>query len=435
MSTIAAISRPAYRTRIHALAVVPARQDGHRIQLDAIRALAVLAVMVQHFDPGTLRWIELGAVGVRVFFVLSGFLITGILLQARQSAEIEERSKWRVLGIFYGRRFLRIFPVYYLVILLTWLAGVGAMRQTVGWNLSYLSNFYFYHRATGNYSVTHLWSLAVEEQFYLLWPLLILFLPRKWLAGAIVSAICIGPIFRAAIVLIGGNDWQASVLMPACLDMLGMGGLVAYLNFKGRYKLKRRLLNAGLFVGLGAYLAIVVADHYTTGAAPAVPYGLSIALWSAWLIDGAYTGFRGTLGKILSFRPAVYLGTISYGVYLMHNFIPILVNHVSGFSTAHEIPFPLRPVIMFSVTVLLASVSWYGFERPINGFKRFFPYRPAPRAKQNAAGGEVTLQYPDASSHHRRADARADRSGALHRQPQQREDGGGTRRGGPQSRA
>jgi peptidoglycan/LPS O-acetylase OafA/YrhL len=379
MRPIAEISRPISRTGIDSLAAGPERRDGHRVQLDGIRALAVIAVMIQHFDPGTVRWIKLGHVGVRVFYVLSGFLITGILLQARQSADVDGLSKWRVLRNFYARRFLRIFPIYYLVILVTWLAGVTAMRQSVGWNLSYLSNFYFYHRGTGNYSVTHLWSLAVEEQFYLLWPLLILFLPRKWLAGAIVSAICIAPIFRAAIVLIGGNDWQASVLMPACLDMLGMGALLAFLNFKGRYKLKRRLLNAGLFVGLGVYVAVEIANHYTTGAETAVPYGLSIALWSAWLIDGAYSGFGGTLGRILSFKPAVYLGTISYGVYLMHNFIPILVNHVSGHSYAHEIPFPLRPVIMFSVTVLLASASWYGFERPINGLKRLFPYRPAAR--------------------------------------------------------
>jgi len=383
MSTIAAISRGDSRAGIDALAVEPARPDGHRIQLDGIRALAVIGVMIQHFDPGTIRWIKLGALGVRVFFVLSGFLITGILLQARQSAEIDARSKWRVLGNFYGRRFLRIFPIYYLVILLTWLAGIGAMRESVGWNLSYLSNVFFYHRATGSYSVTHLWSLAVEEQFYLFWPLVILFLPRKWLGGAIVSAICIAPIFRAVIVLIGGNDWQASVLTPACLDMLGMGGLVAYLNFIGRYKLKRRLLNVGLVVGLVSYFAIVVADRYTTGAETAVVFGLAIALWSAWLIDGAYSGFGGVIGRILSFKPAVYLGTISYGVYLMHNFIPVLVNHVSGHSTAHEIPFPLRPVIMFSVTVLLASLSWYGFERPINGLKRFFPYHPAPSAAES----------------------------------------------------
>jgi len=372
---------------IDTLAADPARRDGHRMQLDGIRALAVIAVMIQHFDPGTIRWIKLGDLGVRVFYVLSGFLITGILLQARQSADTDGLSKWRVLRNFYARRFLRIFPIYYLVILVTWLAGNAAMRQTVGWNLSYLSNFYFYHRGTGDYSVTHFWSLAVEEQFYLLWPLPILFLPRRWLPGAILSAICIAPVFRTAVVLIGGNDWKASVLMPACLDMLGMGALVAFLNFKGRYKLKRRLLNAGLFVGLGIYVAVVIANHYTTGAETAVVYGLSIALWSAWLIDGAYTGFGGTMGRILSFKPAVYLGTISYGVYLMHNFIPILVNHVSGHSYAHEIPFPLRPVIMFSVTVLLASASWYGFERPINGLKRFFPYRPSARAASKLPQG------------------------------------------------
>ncbi len=375
MSSVAAASRsgPGTRTGIFGAN----RPDEHRIQLDSIRALAVILVMIQHFDPGTIHWVELGFAGVRVFFVLSGFLITGILLRARQTAEIDRISKWRVLRNFYARRFLRIFPVYYLVILLTWLAGIGPMRESVGWHLSYLSNIYFYRRGDGNFSVTHLWSLAVEEQFYLLWPLLILFLPRKWLVGAIVSAICIGPLFRTAIVLLGGNAWQASVLMPACLDALGMGALVAILSFLGRDKLKRGLLNASLALGAILYLGSAVAGHFSHAAAWTVPYGVSVALWSAWLIDGAYSGIGGTMGRILSFRPAVYLGTISYGVYLIHNFVPVEVNRVFGFSPAHEMPMPIRPIIMFLVTVLLASLSWYGFERPINALKRFFPYRPS----------------------------------------------------------
>jgi peptidoglycan/LPS O-acetylase OafA/YrhL len=116
-----------------------------------------------------------------------------------------------------------------------------------------------------------------------------------------------------------------------------------------------------------------------------VPYGVSVALWSAWLIDGAYSGFGGTMGKVLSFKPAVYLGTISYGVYLIHNFVPDVVNGLFGFTPAHELPMPIRPIIMFLVTVFLASVSWYGFERPINALKRFFPYRPSAAAAATAA--------------------------------------------------
>ncbi|MGD0540148.1 MAG: acyltransferase [Tepidisphaeraceae bacterium] len=385
MSSIAAASRPSPGAGIGALVAEAKRGDEHRIQLDAIRAMAVILVMVQHFDPGTIHWIELGFAGVRVFFVLSGFLITGILLRARQMAEIDRVSKWRVLRNFYARRFLRIFPVYYLVILLTWLAGIGPMRESVGWHLSYLSNIYFFKRGTGNFSVTHLWSLAVEEQFYLLWPLLILFLPRKSLVGAIVSAICIGPLFRAGIVLRGGNAWQASVLMPACLDALGMGALVAVLTFIGRDKFKRRLLNASLLLGVALYIGVAVAVHFSHAAAWTVPYGVSVALWSAWLIDGAYSGFGGTMGKVLSFKPAVYLGTISYGVYLIHNFVPDVVNGLFGFTPAHELPMPIRPIIMFLVTVFLASVSWYGFERPINALKRFFPYRPSAAAAATAA--------------------------------------------------
>ena len=352
----------------------PRSEGAHRIQLDGIRALAVAAVLAQHFDPGLGQWIDVGAVGVRVFFVLSGFLITGILLGARSSAEIDGSSKWHVLRNFYARRFLRIFPIYYLVILLAWTVHIRSMRQSVGWHLAYLSNIYFFHRGIENYSVTHFWTLAVEEQFYLVWPLLILFLPRKWLLGTVISAICIGPLFRAAVVIGGGNNVQTIMLMPECLDTLGMGALLATLNFLGMQRIKQRFLGAALVIGAASYFALAVITHFRNVPVWNIPFGLAVALWGVWLIDGAYTGFRGLFGRILSFKPAVYLGTISYGVYLIHNFIPVLVNRTLGYTSEHEMPMPIRPIVMVSVTVALASISWFGFERPINSLKRFFPY-------------------------------------------------------------
>jgi len=352
----------------------PRSEGAHRIQLDGIRALAVAAVLAQHFDPGLGQWIDVGAVGVRVFFVLSGFLITGILLGARTSAEIDGSSKWHVLRNFYARRFLRIFPIYYLVILLAWIVNIHSMRQSVGWHLAYLSNIYFFHRGIGNYSVTHFWTLAVEEQFYLVWPLLILFLPRKWLLGAVISAICIGPLFRAAVVIGGGNNVQTIMLMPECLDTLGMGALLATLNFLGMQRIKRKFLGAALVIGAASYLALAVITHFQNVPVWNIPFGLAVALWGAWLIDSAYAGFGGKFGKILSVKPAVYLGTISYGIYLIHNFIPVLVNRTLGYTSEHEMPMPIRSIVMVLVTVALASVSWFGFERPINSLKRFFPY-------------------------------------------------------------
>ena len=362
-------------------------------ELDTLRGVAILAVVFYHgFSqcdttglPGIAHAFfaatEFGWLGVNLFFVLSGFLITGILLESKGTP--------RYYKSFYVRRALRILPAYLLLLLLLLLLPrIGIVEGRISWSfvglsLIYLSNVTNFFGVAMQYGP--LWSLAVEEQFYLLWPLLILFLPRKSLVGAIVSAICIGPLFRAGIVLRGGNAWQASVLMPACLDALGMGALVAVLTFIGRDKFKRRLLNASLLLGVALYIGVAVAVHFSHAAAWTVPYGVSVALWSAWLIDGAYSGFGGTMGKVLSFKPAVYLGTISYGVYLIHNFVPDVVNGLFGFTPAHELPMPIRPIIMFLVTVFLASVSWYGFERPINALKRFFPYRPSAAAAATAA--------------------------------------------------
>jgi peptidoglycan/LPS O-acetylase OafA/YrhL len=351
-----------------------APRGGHRVQLDAIRAIAVILVMIQHFDPGSTEWLELGSVGVRVFFVISGFLITGILLRARDEAQRNGESRGRVLRNFYARRFLRIFPAYYLVILATWLLGVKQMRQSVEWHLSYLSNVYFFRLGTGNYYVTHLWSLAVEEQFYLVWPLLMLFLPRRFLVPTIVTAILIGPLFRLMIILGGGNGWQASVLTPACLDTLGIGALMAALRMGGGQQFRRRLPAILGVAGLVIFLADAVGGHFSHSALWAVPFGFSIALWGAWVVVRAYEGFGGMAGRILRFGPLVYLGVISYGIYLIHNFVPWMVNHALGFSAQHEMPMPYRPMVMFAVSVGLASASWFLVERPINSLKRFFPY-------------------------------------------------------------
>src|SRR6478735_4517700 len=128
-------------------------------QLDGLRAIAVGCVMAFHFIPGVEQIAPLGSIGVRLFFVLSGFLITRILLASREQ-DLATATK-----SFYIRRSLRIFPVFYLVLAITWAMNIGPVRSTIGWHVTYLTNAYLFDRGSWHGSISHLWSLAVEEQF------------------------------------------------------------------------------------------------------------------------------------------------------------------------------------------------------------------------------------------------------------------------------
>jgi peptidoglycan/LPS O-acetylase OafA/YrhL len=193
-------------------------------QLDGLRAFAVLFTMITHFTRANEGWLGLipwGQMGVRLFFVISGFLITGILLRSRLP---EDRPA--ELRIFYIRRFLRIFPVYYATLAVTTLVNIRPVRQTLWWHLTYLSNVYQIVQNPGPSPVTHFWSLAVEEQFYCIWPFLMLFLPGRYLLKAMIATVCIGPLSRLGVAVFHIDSGDG--LLFACLDTLGMGALLAY---------------------------------------------------------------------------------------------------------------------------------------------------------------------------------------------------------------
>src|SRR5262245_37043382 len=174
----------------------PGRQLAYMKQLDALRGVAIVAVLIEHFLPEDhfLRGLPWGGMGVQLFFVLSGYLITLILLDGR-AAVTAGQDQWHILRNFYARRFLRIFPIYYLVLGVTALLGVVVVRQLFSWVFTYMSNVYFVFNGPRE-MVFHLWSLAVEEQFYLIWPWLILLLPRAALLPVILTAIIAAPLTR-----------------------------------------------------------------------------------------------------------------------------------------------------------------------------------------------------------------------------------------------
>lgn len=338
--------------------------------LDGLRAFAVVAVMARHWLPE--RW-QFGLpleTGVQLFFVLSGFLITGILLDGR--AGVGLRCNARVIRNFYVRRFLRIFPLYYLVVGLALWFGVPHLRETVWWHLGYASNFCFYWHAGYGTSIGHFWSLAVEEQFYLVWPFVILLVPAWRLWGVVLLLCLVGPLYRYA-----GGLWSGlghfAVGTPGSFDSLALGaGLALGLRLRPAWFgwwVRWRWVLAWVAVA-----GFVVVDQW--GAVSwAVGQGLSLFLISVLyvvLIHDGSLGFRGVVGRLFDLRVVRYVGKISYGLYVLHNFAGLVTMPLlRAFPLLGNVPGSVL-VINALLTFAAAALSWHFYESRMNALKHRF---------------------------------------------------------------
>src|SRR5690349_5447370 len=269
-------------------------------QLDALRALAVLAVMVHHFLPVDrflpVDYITLGLLAVRLFFVLSGFLITGILLSYRS----EERGT--ALRRFYLRRILRIFPIYYLTLFIALALQVRPIQQGAFWHLTYLSNYVAGFHPEWMGPASHFWSLAVEEQFYFVWPFILLFLPRKHLAGTIVSTILLAVVFRAFILYLSNISIDAGgVFTFATLDSLGGGALLAFFHYDERLRTRLPvLMKVCLVTGIGIVSLTTFLYVYNIGFRILhTLLCLGVSLLFVVLIEKTARGFNGKAKAVM----------------------------------------------------------------------------------------------------------------------------------------
>jgi peptidoglycan/LPS O-acetylase OafA/YrhL len=339
----------------------------YRRQLDGLRALAVLGVLVSHLtafgDNG-------GGYGVALFFVLSGYLITGILLRCRVLVE-HGQSLLVTLRQFYLRRALRILPIVYLVLAVGWLLGDPEIRRLIWWHLGYVSNFLF--AAQGYPAKTaHFWSLAIEEQFYVIWPLFIILCPRRALAGTIGALILGSALFR----VVSGQwfDGFPEMLTPTVSDALCFGALLTLAE--GDRRLARLVAWFGppaALIAAAAFLDVVPIDGGVALSAVFFCRGLAFA----WLVGLAARGDAPLLGRLLENPALTYIGKISYGIYVYHPFIDALYAHLAEKFQLGSAHWLLRFGFVALSSIGLAALSWRFFEAPINALKRYFPYSVA----------------------------------------------------------
>lgn len=358
-------------------------------QLDGLRAIAVGAVLVHHLLaqdllPGLLSQVSWGFAGVRLFFVLSGFLITAILLRARADAERLGTSPMWVIRQFYARRFLRIFPLYYFVIFAGALLNLPPIREEFWWLVSYLFNFRLAQLGWYPEHIAHFWSLAVEEQFYLFWPWLVLFAPRRLLLPIALIMSAFGPVSRALALSAELPGLAIYTLTSSCLDTLGLGAALAIAAGGAPAaqalvaKLARLALPVGLF-GIITLDALVEPGGWRhADVAHVILYDTAMALFCCWLVAAASQGFSGIFGRMLRFGPVAYCGHIAYGIYVFHLPVAGALYQTGrwlglGFTWGSYGFFVSASLL----TIAVAALSWHAMESPLNDLKRYFPYQRA----------------------------------------------------------
>lgn len=340
------------------------------LQLDSLRAIAVLIVIASHYVQDYFLFFNWGFAAVSLFFVLSGFLITGILLTARHKDEANRTSKVASLRRFYLRRTLRIFPLYYAIVIYG-IITVPAIKDTWAWHASYTLNFQmasagkYFSEITGPF-----WSLGVEEQFYLVWPFIILFTPLRRLPAVLLAVILLGPLSRFICVAADFSPQAVSYLPTSCLDALGLGSFLAFSRHSfGRERFGRFPFGAGAGVGVMS-LALLLLLHWNySWAKPLVDVvsPLSLSLVFVWIILKCAKGIHGVTGQALELKPLIYLGKISYGLYALHMLGFFLTKTI--FKTLSVTSRGALSCASLVTTVIIASASWHLFESPINNLK------------------------------------------------------------------
>lgn len=391
-----------------------AAPDGHIPTLDGLRGVAIFLVLCFHLwnfsNPTSLlgrAWQVLavgGWCGVDLFFVLSGFLITSILYDAKGTPGFFRN--------FYMRRVLRIFPLYYGVLAVTFLllprfvtpaGGYADLCRHQAWLWTYLPNWYLV-KHPGDYwlpcGFNPFWSLAIEEQFYLVWPLLVFCAGRKALVRFAVLAVLVSLFVRLALTYYGFKYQAAYVLTLARLDGFAAGAAVALVQRGEAGTL--RLVRWAWPVLVGSCVALAGMAIQERGLlrwhdrpVQAIGYTL-LALLFAAVLALVVTGQMGQ--TVLRLWPLRTLGKYSYGLYVLHT----LIGH--GVSiTRHELGQGLawlfgtnaadavmcsafrEPVLITALTLLGAFLSWHLYEKHFLELKRFFPRTTAESASASTS--------------------------------------------------
>lgn len=359
----------------------------HFPALDGLRGLAIIVVILFHSTilqrdtvvrDYLVRILNAGWISVDLFFVLSGFLITGILCDAKGTP--------RFFTNFYARRSLRIFPLYFAVMILALLVLPEYFGVSPG-SVGELWRFWFYLQNLGGpipYPLSHTWSLAVEEQFYLLWPLVVFALSHRTLILVSAGLIPLALLIRCIMVATDVPGGCIHSVTYARFDPLAMGALIALLlREPGGLPALMRPAKWAFTLGLAVFLGVFAYQrNFWEGPLLRTIGQSSLCFWFGGLLVLAVGLERNRfLPRLLEAQPLRFFARYSYAMYLFH--LPMhlwLTENLLG--PRHRFNESINPVVLQGLvtlqtlvaTTLLAMVSWHLLESPFLKLKRYFEY-------------------------------------------------------------
>lgn len=350
-------------------------------QLDGIRAIAILAVLYTHLLPSD-YWlfnIYWGGLGVRLFFVLSGFLITKILLSYKLDHTRNVSNNFTLIKNFYTRRLLRLTPVFFLAITAAAFLNFPGVRDNYWWHVLYLSNIKIAISNTWPPLTAHFWSLAVEEQFYLLWPFFVIFLSIKNLKHVVLLGILSSLAYRAVLRIYNVPDITIWMLLPDSVDALMIGAALAlYTTLYQNYRTTNilYLLGACAFV---MWLILVFGwilipefkkpDIFITLELQKTLSAIYFSIFILWIINCE----KNIIVQILSNRSIVFIGKISYSIYVIHFFVKHSINIGYYKLIGHSPPTITHAVLTFLLVLICSTLLWFMVELPARKLKNYFP--------------------------------------------------------------
>jgi len=353
------------------MAVSMAASRNH--QLDGWRAIAVLGVMWLHWAIPKWRGGIPFEIGLYFFLTLTGFLITRILLRERDKGEASGQP-WvgAAFRDFQWRRALRILVPCYVAMLFGLLVGAPDLRAHPLVYFLHVSNFHIAFLPEWPFGTSHYWTLAIQQQFYLLWPLLIFFTPRRALGPTLLFLVALAPISRVILQHGFPEIHHPGAISSCALDYLAGGSLLA-LAMHGGMKTDNRCLKLAAWICLAVYSVLYTLDwngHPVPGLRHLQQTFLTVSM--AGLIAATLRGFSGLLGRFLTHPWLLHVSKISYSLYLFHCLVPMGLGFVLPmlWDIDGSLGTGIRLVAFFLTSWGVSWLSWRFIEQPLERIRR-----------------------------------------------------------------